>query len=144
MGFIEQIHGERRSGGFRGCFLATLGITLGILICTFSVYVAVDVSCTGDAGRWLPDYPGAEVVSQTYSWLRPFGIGETIRVLYSPDSRRDVVNWYADRDQARVDRGDARDGGPALMRWAIVPPANGASGSTIILTSVCSPELRLW
>lgn len=120
-----------------------LGITGAILMCSSSIYVGMDLTCYNDAQRWLEDYPDSEVVSETYSFIRPFGIGETTRILYTEDSRNEVWDWYFRRDQRVNATGERRDDSFGVLRW-FVDEAQDGDGTQIVLYSDCSSDMELW
>lgn len=133
---------RRRTPLPRGCLFGTFAVMFTVLTCTSMLYVVTDLNCAQAADRWLPDYPGAEVVSQTHSWLRPFGIGETTRILRTPDTVSEVDLWYLRSDRQRTANGELRDSNTAWLRWAVDEVESG--GSVIVLVSHCEPALALW
>ncbi|NJL57793.1 hypothetical protein HC928_23680 [bacterium] len=136
-------HEYRRSHmGLRGCLLLSLLMLLGLLGIGGGFYAAIDISCVSAAAEWLPDYPGAELVEQTHSFIRPWGVGETTRILYTPDAPFDVNTWYRDGDLERTREGKSPTSGPARMRWFVREADDG--GSTILLFSNCSSGLVLF
>jgi len=120
----------------KGCLLLPLLMLVAIALCFTSIGVVVDVSCAKDAKVWLVDYPNAEVVSQEHSWLRPFGMGTTHRVLYTPDSRITVFRWYQDHDMELNRQQEWRDDGIATMRWRLFTVPDN-EGTYIELYSDC-------
>lgn len=136
-------HEYRQSNlGLRGCLVLSLLMLLGVLGIGGGFYAAIDISCVAAANEWLPDYPDAELVEETYSFLRPWGVGETTRILYSPDAPFDVSIWYREGDRERSDEGKSPTDGPARMRWFVRETEDG--GSTILLTSNCSSGIVLF
>lgn len=124
----------------RGCLATMLLILVGLLGCIGSLYVLADNSCVNAANVWLPDYPGSRLVSEEYSWLRPFGVGETSRLLITPDDPDQVRRWYYQEDIAKGSRGLSRDRNIAVLRWTV--SRDSQTGSAIIrLFSSCAPEL---
>ena len=109
-------------------------IMLGIVVCSAVTFTVIDQKCLADSTRWLPDYPKATLVSQEYDFLRPFGIGETVRQLYSPDAANVVRRWYGEAwakiGEENPDLGLAQPG-------YIVSEAD-STGSTIMLYSECA------
>ncbi len=123
----------------RGCAVAMVLSVIGIFVCAVAIYIAADVSCVRDANTWLVDYPGAELVSEDYTFLRPFGIGVTTRILYTTDPQTQVGMWYRNRDQAlNIEQGLSRNTGIAQMRWTAAP-AQDRDGTYIRLYSECAP-----
>lgn len=123
----------------KGCAVAMVLSVIGIFVCAVAIYIAADVSCVRDANTWLVDYPGAELVSEEYTFLRPFGIGVTTRILYTPDPQTQVGMWYRSRDrEINVEQGLSRNIGVAQMRWT-ASPATDRDGTIIRLYSECAP-----
>jgi len=126
-----------------GCLITVLVFVFGILFCTTSVYVITDEACQNTASRWLPDYPNSQVTQEEHSWIRPFGIGVTTRILYTTDRRVDVIRWYADYETALSQQGHTRDRGAAVLSHWIHDAPNG-EGTIIEMHSQCNPEMALW
>lgn len=131
---------EQRPLSFKGCLFFILMVTVSIFACVSILYVSIDTSCRKDARKWLPDYPGAERVHEEHSWLTPFGIGQTTRVLFSTDPRQEIMQWYTENDKHMGQGGNAPSEF-ATMRWRL---SNAEDGTHIILTSECEPTLALW
>lgn len=100
-----------------GCLVTTLAMIVGTFLCIGSLALAIDGSCVRDANRWLVDYPDSEVVTEDYNFLRPFGLGETTRILYTPDPVRDVRLWYNRHNTELSAQGYNRSSGQARMIW---------------------------
>lgn len=131
---------EYRPKGWRGCLVFVVFIGIVITGCMMSVYVGIDVVCSNSAHTWLPDYPGATLINQEHNFIRPFGIGETTRALYSPEARRAVELWYMRHDADNVSQGRTRDGGMATMRW-FLQEDDTRGGTLITLYSSCAADL---
>ena len=125
-----------------GCLRFLALITIGFIALVAFMYFGVGTSCRSHADIWLEDYPNSELVSETYTFLRPFGIGETLRVLYSPDSPNVVRNWYMERDRERDDEGLVRNDGQARVNRYI--RAGDNEGTDIGLESECASQWVLW
>ena len=121
--------------------LTTL-ILFSTFACIIFLYIAVNQSCMNAAADWLPTYPGAEVVSEEYTWLKPFGIGDTTRIIYTTDGRQDVLGWYAENDNMLEDEGYKRASGFANLYWRLSSASEG--GTNVRLISQCAPALVLW
>ncbi|MEQ8674545.1 MAG: hypothetical protein RLP44_11330 [Aggregatilineales bacterium] len=111
-------------------------------ICGATVYVGLDVSCYNDAQKWLPDYPDAELLSEDYTFIRAFGVGETTRILFTTDDEDTVEDWYFNRDQTTNATGARRDDGIGFMRWTVREA--GWGGTQIVLYSECSSDIIPW
>ncbi|MBC7870991.1 MAG: hypothetical protein H7Y09_09155 [Chitinophagaceae bacterium] len=140
MGFVDSMQGRRTTS--KGCLIVGLGMLLGTLACISVIYFAVDNSCVSSANTWLPDYAGSQLVSEEHSWLRPFGIGETTRILYTTNAFDTVSRWYTRQDILNESQGKSRDGQIAQLRWATGRDQN-TDGTVIALVSRCAPELAL-
>lgn len=127
----------------RGCLGFLMASIIGISLCTVTVYGGVEYSCNRDAKEWLVDYPDADLVSEEYSWLRAFGIGRTVRTLYTPDSKNDVIRWYAQHSRELTDQGKTQGDGFARIGWQYITGPDG-EGTTIQLSSDCASDMELW
>lgn len=128
-----------RAYTLKGCALTFVLIMAGITALTILATLGFDKACS-DAGKtWLPTYPGAELVEESYSFLRMFGIGTSRRVLFSSDDYLDVRRWYQDSD-IENSRNNASRGGATFN--VLAQEANGG-GTDIIITFECAKELDL-
>lgn len=134
---------DHRPYPWRGCFLTMLLIPVGVVILGLIFYVSVHLTCRKDFDRWVMNYPNAEIVEEDYSWLMPYSIGETVRVLYSPDPAADVRRWYNAQSRALFDEGHSRAGNTGEVNWRIVD-ADDDQGSLIYIFCTCSPRMALW
>jgi len=123
----------------RGCLVTLALIMVGIFVLIVLVNVAVDNACARGAQNWLPAYPGSEVVSEDYTFLRLWGIGTSQQVLYSEDDVETVDDWY--RAWNRQKGAEFASRGGAQMVWDVEEADNG--GTTITLFSTCAEELDL-
>lgn len=126
----------------RGCFIVILMIIVGIFACGGIFYVAVDVSCVADANLWLRDYPNSRLERQTYTFVRPFGIGNTTRILYSPDPVSAVRSWYMARDKRLIEAGEVKNRGYARVTY-LLNDAPNSDGTVIALVSNCANGLSV-
>jgi len=126
----------------RGCFLGMLMIILGIIGCGSIFFVAVDSSCVSDADLWLVDYPNSRLEYETYTFLRPFGIGRTQRVLFSPDPINAVRAWYMDRDRRLIEANNIKNRNYARLAYLLDTAPDG-EGTIIALVSTCANELSI-
>jgi hypothetical protein len=130
------------SYGGKGCFLAVIMIIVGVFACSFSIYAAVDISCVNDAGQWMVDYPGAELIEEAYTGIRPFGIGYTERNLYTTDTLNDVRSWYVEKYRQLDLDGKVMNGGIGRMGFHYSAAADG--GTNIRLSQECTSEMLFW
>jgi len=135
---------DRKGCTVRGLLWSLIFIPIGILFCSTSVYVAVDSSCHKDATRWLVDYPNAELVEQTHTGFRPFGLGTTIRLLRSPDRELAVKAWYWDHNtelnQQRIFMADSL----ATMHITYPIVEDNSEVTWIELRSECLEDYIFW
>ncbi len=134
--------GYSRVYTWRTWFMFLVIIFVIFSVCGMTVYVGLDVSCYNDAQKWLPDYPDAELVNESHTFVRAFGVGETTRILYTTDDQQTVYDWYFDHDQANNVTGARRDDGIGFMRWTVAE--NDGGGTQIVLYSECSSDIIPW
>ncbi|TVR24389.1 MAG: hypothetical protein EA396_01480 [Anaerolineaceae bacterium] len=84
-----------------GCFIIFL-----VMICSVSSFVLVgDQMCRNELNSYLPPYPDAELIYTDYNFIRPFGIGQTVKQYYSEDDPITIRAWYgpfiAERSRTR-------------------------------------------
>lgn len=88
--------------------LSTLSIiVVGIILMTFVCLVAVSAPCVSNFYNHMPQYPSAELTTQTSSTLNWVGIGELEYVWLTADDSETVRAWFDDNAnaaQARVSR----------------------------------------
>lgn len=101
--------------------------------CPGALLISADLACSYSIDLWLPLYPGAEVVSSDYNWIRPRASGRTIMVFKSSDEAETVRQFY--RDVIIRLMGEAASRGSASTNWNVEEDPNG--GSVITLVSVC-------
>ena len=128
---------EERPRGCRRTLLSMVFIIGAIVLCIGTVTLAIDGSCVASIGPRAPLYPGATVSSERHTLLRPFGMGETVMILYSADDSKTVNDWYA-RTVGAVMRANmqhkVRVYGSA--NYTVTTGEDG-TGSQIILYSYC-------
>jgi hypothetical protein len=128
---------------WRSCFVFVILSPLLTFFCAVSVYAAIHIHCQQEANIWVLDYPGATLVSEDYTWLGAYSIGETVRVLYTTDSASDVRRWYITEYRRLGDEGKLRNSGLARIDYRVFD-ADDREGSFIYLFCNCSDELVLW
>jgi hypothetical protein len=105
----------------------------GTLLCTGVTMVVVNSVCHRNAAAWIPIYPDSEVISQSYTFAEPFGVGITQMRLYTPDSPVEVRQWY-------IDERSKNEPNPtnllATMSYRVLRGSDG--GSEISLNSECA------
>lgn len=124
---------------WRGCLFTMVAIVVGIFACSLTVNVVVDGACVDGATTWLPDYPEAALIEESYTFIRMWGIGTSRRVLFTEDDVLDVRSWYRQSDTENS-RANARRGG-ANVNWRADEAEGG--GTVITLVSQCARELDL-
>lgn len=120
----------------KSMLLALSMIFLGILACVAVTTLAADEVCHRSANIWIPPYPGAQVISEQYTFARPFGIGATRQMLHTPDELNTVSRWYID---VRVNASLAGEENPFAILNYYVAEAEGG-GTTILRTSECATQ----
>ncbi len=126
----------------RGCFIVMIMIFVGIFACGSMFYVAVDTSCASEADLWLVDYPNSRLIEVRYTFMRPFGIGNTTRLLYSPDPESAIRAWYMARDKRLIEAGNVKNRGYARMTYLLDEAPDG-KGTVIALVSNCAQGLSI-
>ena len=99
-----------------------------------AIVMVADFSCHSSISTWLPTYPNAEEKSVQYNFIRPHGLGSTLRILETPDSIEQVEAFYYDNIQALVNDGVPR--GMGTTDFSVEENPDG-DGSLIILFSRC-------
>lgn len=119
-----------------GCLI----IALLVIACIGSISIVLDQACQSTLNQRLPLYPGAEIVTERYSFFSRFGVGETYLELYSPDDPDTVQRWYG-RTTGQITRQAALTNDPiyrlAVSRFRVRRDANGTGGSEITLLGQC-------
>ncbi len=123
-------------------FRAILIVVLLIGACTTVTTLGLDAMCYNDLSQRLPIYPGARITLERYSFLRRYGMGETLIILDSDDPEATVRDWYG-REQGRVAQRIRQDGNLRLFygfsnATASVTTAEDGTGSQIILSGTCA------
>ena len=108
---------------WRRSLLSFFLILVGIMACMASLYAMTDAACHQAAKHWLPHYPGAIMVEESYSFLRPYGIGTTRQVLETENDREAVYDWYRAADKANGEAGHTQAG--ARMNWRVTEAETG-------------------
>jgi hypothetical protein len=122
-----------RLGG--GC----LGIILAVTLCVGGLMAAADSACYASLTHRLPVYPGAEVITERHNFLRAWGMGETVMILYSPDPPEVVTGWYGRTIGTRLYEQVTQGVGPPRFGetdWTVGRAEDGV-GSQIILYGKC-------
>ena len=87
----------KRKSSIRRTLFGTLMIIVGVVICSVSAFIGVDVACRSDIDKWMPIYPEAELVStDSAGFIRIRASGITEQIYYTDDSPVDVRGWYTD------------------------------------------------
>jgi len=130
---------DREAPGCRRMLIATLIITGLMMACLVVTTLGIDGMCVADIGPRMPIYPGATVISERHSMLRPYGMGETVIILYSADDPQLVTGWYGRTVggalRENLSKGITRQFGGT--NWTVTRAEDG-TGSQIILYSKCA------
>lgn len=127
----DRTHGHTT---IRGTVIGAGLILVGIAVLLTIVIGLIDQRCAADTDRWMPLYPGAEIVSQRYTFLRARGMGETQMTLRTPDDQQTVSNWYMQHTQSEANIDPDR--GLATTSVRVVEHPDG--GAQISLFSECA------
>jgi hypothetical protein len=105
-----------------------------IFACPAILIGGADISCGGLIDQWLPMYPGAEVVSVEYNFIRARASGRTMMTLSTPEEAETVRQFYRDNIIKLME--DQTPRGNASTSWEVEENTEG-EGSLIHLFSVC-------
>jgi hypothetical protein len=133
MGYYEN-RIQRGGTNIRRLVISLILILIGVVACTVATFVGIDAVCRNDVETWLPVYPGAELVEQTYDFVRPHAMGKTTSRYFTPDDPQTVRLWYADTMQEIGKEHTSR--GIASTRHFVREAPDG--GSIIQLSSECA------
>ena len=137
-------HEFNNSRSLKGTMLSVVAIMIGIVLCTSSLVVVIDLTCRSDINHWMPIYPGAEVQTVTqggFFRVRASGVSEVIYV--TDDDVLIVQEWYREyRREITRDRYNSADPesaarGMATTSYRIVPDKEG-DGTRIVQYSECA------
>ncbi|MFP4322930.1 MAG: hypothetical protein ACLFTK_10800 [Anaerolineales bacterium] len=134
--FDTGAYSETPSGGgwrrsLRSC--AVFGLTFFVFFGGGTVFI--DQTCISQTRTYMPLYPNAEVVSEEYTYFRPFGIGETRVIMRTADAEGAVRRWYREiRREAYRETGEGMPG-LAQIRMGVIEADE--SGTTLSLNSFC-------
>jgi hypothetical protein len=120
MGFDAD---QSRRSGSRGCVIAIVLMLLAIFICATGTTLFLDNRCHTLITRWMPLYPDGEIISQTHSFLRPFGLGRTEVVMEVPETSTEIRTWF---NEERARRGAVPDGVVRKVSLNFEPVAEGS------------------
>lgn len=116
-----------------GCLRSLLILFVIVLLCSGSSAAFLDIRC-GLETTWLQPYPGSQLVSQEYNFLRPHGMGVTLSVYRSPDSAEAIRDWYGDQCRPYIEQNTAQ---LAETRFDITNDPQ-SDQRLITLSSVCA------
>jgi len=121
---------------------AILLVIVLISVCTTVTTLGLDAMCYNVLSQRLPIYPGARITLERYSFLRRYGMGDTLIILDSDDLPDTVREWYG-REQGSVAL-RLRQGGNLQLFYGFtnattsVTTAEDGTGSQIILSGTCA------
>jgi hypothetical protein len=110
--------------------------------CAVVSTLAMDSMCYNVLSQRLPIYPDAEITVERYSFMRRYGMGETILVLESDEESEVVRDWYG-RARGSIAQQVRRDNTMKLFYGftravASVTTAEDGTGSQIVLSGACA------
>jgi hypothetical protein len=117
----------------RSCMLTIVIIIVGTFVCAGALIFITDTVCQRNAAQWLPRYPDAQIVAESRTFLRTFGVGVTQVTLTTPDDPTTVRSWYND-ERSRNEANPVNL--LATMNLRVSEGENG--GSIILLSSECA------
>lgn len=109
--------------------LILMAVALGAVL---TLVASADVMCSVDIERRLPIYPGAEVITTDYNFVRPRAMGVTRMHFRIADDAETVRQWYRDHTLALLDA-DAFSGLALVERQV----NETDEGTELILYSEC-------
>ncbi|MEZ4672165.1 MAG: hypothetical protein R3E39_30020 [Anaerolineae bacterium] len=127
---------ERTPRGCRRTLLSMLAVCLAMLLCIGGTTLGLDGLCVASVTPRMPVYPGATITSKWHTFLRQFGMGESVMILHTPDDPEKVRSWYA-VTISEVLRQNGNKGTFGSAKWAVDPAPEG-DGSEITLYSACA------
>ena len=141
-----SISDERRSPyTFKRFLISLVVIVIGIFVLVVVLYASVDIRCAKEANRWLVAYPDSEILSDSYTGFRPFGLGITTRWLHSTDDKVTVRRWYTERNNQLSQEGYSIVGGISRLQMGYSDATEEEGGGTIIrLNSECAVVYVFW
>lgn len=122
--------------GCRGCVISTLLIFAATAFCAVTGMLVIDQTCATQISQWMPPYPDAEMVSQHYNFMRPFGMGVTLMEQHTDDSVEEVNEWY---EAHRFNSTLPEDASIATMLMDVRPAPDG-DGTSIRLSTACATQ----
>ena len=130
---------EERRGCSWKAFLIIMALVFG---CPAVTTLALDAVCHNVLSQRLPIYPNARITFEQYSFLRRYGMGETIIILDSDDEVEEVRDWYGEvngriAQQMREENAMNRFYG-FTSAVASVTRAEDGTGSQIVLSGACA------
>ncbi len=126
---------------WRKALLSIFTVPLVMLLCISITVVGLDSLCYSVNSGLLPQYPEATIVFEQHSFLRAFGMGETVMVLETADDVETVREWQA-RKFASISRAAVQGTGRVAFNmtdanYAVIA-LEDRPGSQITLTAACA------
>ncbi|GAB1420938.1 hypothetical protein MASR2M15_10660 [Anaerolineales bacterium] len=117
------------SGG--GCLV----IFVAVILCSIVTSLTIDYACNSEIERWLPIYPGAELIQNQNDFLRPRAMGYTYQTYQTEDETQVVRDWY--RETMRQVGRDSSSRAISSTRYRILENPDGP-GTWIKMSSECA------
>ncbi len=121
--------------------LSILIIPLVLSVCISVSVIGMDSLCYSTNSQLLPQYPEATIVFEQHSFLRAFGMGDTVMILETDDELETVREWQA-RKFGSVARAAAQGSGRIAFSMTdanySVIALDDRPGSQITLSSACA------
>ena len=106
----------------------------GVAIVVLSL-LAMDEICYRDTLSRQPLYPGAEIVSEEYDFLRARGAGITTLVLQTDADRETLRAWLRERNIELLRANRFR--GISALTWGVHPPRENVPEGRLVYISSC-------
>lgn len=135
---------QENLGCLRKTIVGSLAIIIGIMLCSVVSVGGIDILCRNDIEHKLPLYPQAVVASEESGFFRPRAMGMSTVVLTTPDSAKDVRQWYSDyrlelEKQSYDERTGRRTSPQGLANVSFRVEENSSTGKTLVyLMSECA------
>ncbi len=112
-----------------------LTIVLGAIVLVALFVLLIDQVCYMDIVSRQMMYPGAEIVSEEYDFLRPRAMGITTLILQTEDDEETLKQWLRERNLELLRAERFR--GLAAINWGVQPVREGVPEGRLVYVSSC-------
>lgn len=95
---MEYMQTERHNNTPMGCFRGLLVVIIGVILSAGGCVTVIDIDCHNAAQDYFVPYPDSTLFDENHNFIRPFGMGDSVRIYETPDDVTTVRNWYADQN----------------------------------------------